>query len=398
MKKKNIFILGFIVVFLALLVSCSTNEIGRHDDLARVTFELEGGSYKSSQTPVKHFYDLKGSDSTLIYELTDATGSKLTRPEYELVGWYKDKIVNGDKVSYENEWNFATDKLTKEGVTLYAYWKKQIVFAFNVCYKDEKNNNEVVVLGSYAVDPDEPETKVFSDRVKHANKRDGYTALSYIDENGAPWDFNFVHPCDPENPVVNVYCEYIEGEYIIARTASDLIDAANNNIYLMNDIDMDGSTLTFGDYKYILEGNGYKISNFIVPITGRRNELKPDLVMPEEKSLYVSLFGNMENAKVRNVTFENVSVTISTTFSEIFKIYVSPLAITLNNSILENVNYSGEVKVTNLPETFITIVGEEKNINSEKFLVCESGICFKLENSEFKSVSTKMDITNSLKK
>lgn len=394
MKKKNIFILGFIVVFLVLLVSCSSNEIGKHDDLARVTFELEGGTYKSSQTPVKHYYKLKDDGSTLIYELTDASGSKLTRPEYELVGWYKTKNADG---TYEGEWNFETDTITKDGVTLYAYWKKQIIFAFDVCYKDEKNNNEVVVLGSYAVDPDEPETRVFSDRVKHANKRDGYTALGYIDENGNPWDFSFVHPCDPENPVVNVYCEYIEGEYIIARTASDLINAANSNIYLVNDIDMEEGTLTFGDYKYIFEGNGYKISNFTIPFSGRRSDLQEDLYQSEEKSLYVSLFGKMENATVRNVTFENATVTISTAYASIFKMYVAPLAISLTNSKIENVSYTGTVNVTNLPEAFIIVSGEEKQFNTDKFIVGTTYF-IKDEKSEVTGTTENMKVENLLKK
>ncbi len=399
MKKKNIFILGIIMLFSCLFVSCATNKKNKinYDGLTMVTFELEGGSYRSSPTSVKHYYDLKDADSILIYELVSLTGKELTRPEYEFSGWFKTKKVVGDMVTYEDEWEFGTDKITKEGVTLYAYWKKKVNFAYNVCYRNDKE--EIVVLGSYAVLPDEEETWTFEDKLRYGNKRPGFSAIGYLDEEGNPWDDTYIHQCDIENPVVNVFVDYIEGDYIIAREADDLIDAANHNVYLMNDIDMEGEPLSFGNYKYILEGNGHKIFNFTIPFSGRRADLLPDLYENEQNSLYLSLFGNMENAIVRNVTFENATLTISTTFSEIYKIYVSPIAISVTNSVISNVSYIGTINVTRLPAAFIIgAEGEPKEIDYERLVCANEQVYFVIDDkSKVENSTNNTKIENLLK-
>lgn len=396
MKKKNLFILGIITLFTFILASCGSNEIGKHDKLTPVIFELEGGSYRSSTDKVKHYYDLKNAESMLIKELTDASQKELSRPEYEFVGWYRVKEVNGSSVTYKEPWNFSSDRITKEGVTLYAYWRKKINLVYNVCYKNEQN--EVVVIGSYAVFPDEEETLTFNDRLKYANKRDGYTAIGYLDSENQPWDSEFVHPCDEENPAVNVFVDYIEGDYIIARTADDLINAANNNVYLMNDIDMEGEKLSFGNYEHVFKGNGHTIKNFEISYTVKRDELQPDINDPTQNSLYISLFGDMNNASITDVSFENAIINISTSYSGIYKIYVSPIAKSLTNSCVSNVKYSGVTIIKNLPEAFINIVEGNKEINFEK-LICVSDNAYVVidDKSQVENLTINSTVDNQLK-
>lgn len=392
MKQKNILILVFIMLFLCILTSCGSNKIGEHKDLVKVTFELEGGTYKNSQTPVKHYYDLKTEESMLIYELSDLTNSDLERIGYELVGWYKTKNVNGENVSYSDKWDFTKDKITKDGLTLYAYWKKITNFSFEVCYYDE--NNEVVKLGSYVTDPDDEETKLFKDRLKYVNNREGYTAIGYVDKDGNPWNDEFIHPCEEENPVVQVFGKYIKGEYTIVYDADDLINAANENIYLMNDIDMDGNILSLTDYKYIFEGNGYKISNFTIEFSGKKNDLVDDYDFPGESSIYTSLFGNMENAIVRNVTFENMTLTVNTTYKNIYRILVSPFATSIKNSTISNVSLSGEVIISKLPNGFYN----EGTYNTEKVVIYTNQVYTRKDDTTtLDNVTINITVTNNLK-
>jgi hypothetical protein len=68
-------------------------------------------------------------------------------------------------------WDFATDKMGKEGVTLYANWVKDVKHTYDICYLDE--SNKPVIVYSYSVS----EGDKFKDLLSKANSRNGYTAL-----------------------------------------------------------------------------------------------------------------------------------------------------------------------------------------------------------------------------
>ena len=56
------------------------------------------------------------------------------------------------------------------------------------------------------------------------------------------------------------------------------------------------------------------------------------------KSLYVSVFGNVKNAVIENLTLANVSVEVSTTFDQTDRIYVSAICSFMEKSVIRNVN------------------------------------------------------------
>lgn len=395
MKQKKLFILMFISLFLCILTSCGSNEIGKHDNLTKVTFELEGGSYKNSTTPVKHYYNLKDNESMLIYELSSLTSSNLEKSGFVFAGWYQERNEVDEKVTYAKEWNFKTDKITKDGITLYAYWKKAINFTFDVCYKDV--NNEVKILGSYPVDPEDEETRYFYDVLSYANKRKGYTSIGYVDEEGNPWDDDFFHQCDETNPSVKVFGNYIEGEYVIVKDAEDLDGVSTKNIYLMNDIDMDGNELLLNNYKGIFEGNGHTIKNFTIPFNGKKGDLVTDHEFSDKKSIYVSLFGNVENATIRNVNFENLSVKISTTYDDIDRIIVSPIVLNVTNSTIKNVSIKGEILIQKLPSNFVIDDNGTKKFDETKLLKFGENYLKKDDESVVENITIDMEIKNNLK-
>ena len=174
----------------------------------------------------------------------------------------------------------------------------------------------------------------------------------YVDENGDPWDMNYKHPGGEESLAINIYLKCIKGIYTVVTTPQELIAAKKNNIYLANDIDMNGAEFNILDYGKEFEGNGYTISNFSLSYDASKNALKEDLEDNSRKSLYITIFGDCKNAVIKNVNFENVSISIKTKYKPTYKIYVLPLAKTLENTKIENVKFSGSVTIVELPEEF----------------------------------------------
>ncbi len=342
MKLFKAFMLGIAMIFVVSLYGCSKEN--DYSNKSKVVFELEGGVYQNCTLPVFHFYDVEENGSTLIYELNHFSKQEFERAGYVFQGWYKTKNIEGDIVTYSDEWNFESDQISKSGVTLYAYWKKAINHTFDVCFTDE--NNKTVIIGSYEVE----EGDTFDDYMNYAKKRIGFTALNFKDEQGNLWDDSFKHPGGEADLNIKVFVEYIKGEYAIVRTAKELKANKNKNIYLMNNIDMNRDKLSFGDYKKDFQGNGFTISNFTIDYDG--GGTISDFEDPLNNSLYISLFKSLDGANIENVTFDKVSVVVNTNYSKIYKIYVSGLASKITNSTIKNVTFNGTYSYIKLPTNF----------------------------------------------
>ena len=83
-----------------------------------------------------------------------------------------------------------------------------------------------------------------------------------------------------------------------------------------------------------------------------RNGLIQDFDDPNAKSLAISLFGNLTNAKIQDVKFDNVKINIKTSLTITHKIYVAPIAISSSNSELKNIIFNGTLICTTLPNGF----------------------------------------------
>mgnify|MGYP004640354993 CR=1 FL=1 len=360
--KRKVLVAALIMIALAsLLVGCNSST--NYDGMTKITYELEGGSYKNCELPVYQYYEFKEGTSNLIYDPVDLSKEKVKREGYKFLGWFRTKSGSGDDTVYSDQWDFSTDKVGIEGVTLYAGWELKVNYTYNVCYIDE--NGEKVILGSYKV----KEGAVFSDsRSKYANKRLGYTA--YINYNGSLLNggyyldpeltqpvADYKHPGGESDCAIDVYVRYIEGEYAIVRTASDLSLARADNIYLDADIDMGGKTLSFDNYTKIFEGNGHTVSNFKIKYAANDQNLMENFEDGSKNALFVSLFGGMTGATVRNVTFTGATLTIQGVFSKVAYIYFAPLSMSVKDSKLEGVKLELTYEVKELPrkDTFIDI-------------------------------------------
>ena len=354
MIRKFAIGIAFIITALcgAFLIGCGTvNYDEKFSDKAKVIFELEGGKYLNSRTSVSHYYTLEPGKACKIVPLEDKRFSEdgVTRDGgFELDGWYRTKKTVDGGVEYSDRWDFDNDTLTKDGVTLYAKWNSPIVYSFDFVYIDESGAEQVAA--SYKVNAGDKFGDVYrNDVLSYANGYANHTAIAvyYDAEHKIPFDDSVAHPGGEDSTAVKLYVEYIEGSYTVVRTAAQLKLARSKNIYLLADIDMAGEAISFDNFKdKTLLGNGHKISNFKVNYSGTRNDLVEDFDDSTKKSLCIGIFGNAEGATVKDVTFENITVVVDTFLSDIYKIYVAPLAAMATNSEFENVKVTGSFGYT----------------------------------------------------
>lgn len=376
MKIKKFILSVLIITLFAALASflgaCSQGP--DYSGLTKVVFELEGGTYKNSKNAVVHYYDLKEGERVHITAPDVLTGNRtIERSGYTLGGWYTVKDGDGN---YSQKWDFEEDTIGTEGVTLYAGWEKLGNHTYGLYYKE---GGKDVKLGEYPA----KEGDYFRDSKKLFNRR-GYTIIRYTDENGNTWNDRFTHPGGATDTEVKVYAEYIEGDYAIVSTAAQLNAASGENIYLLNDIDckngkdftgfssktvtgQNGGRTLFA-YTHTFLGNGHKISNVTLGYFNARADLMSDDVLGED-FFAVSLFGKLDGAEVKDVTFENVTADLDFGFIGTKKVYVAPLAIYAKDSTVEGVKVSGSFKVSVLPNAFDR---EEDFISAEDTLTIES--------------------------
>ncbi|MBO4940287.1 MAG: hypothetical protein J6D30_04630 [Clostridia bacterium] len=345
MKLKKI-LLGVLLLLVALIGGACSSEAD-YSGKTKIIFELEGGTYQNCVRPIVHYYDFAEGTENLIAEPNAYSKEEIARSGYHIEGWYKTKIEDGETVEYTDRWDFATDKVGVNGVTLYAKWKKNINYSYNVCYYDD--NGQVQVLGTYTVDAGAK----FDDYANYAKRRIGYTALGYKTKDGEEWDKSFTHPGGETDLAINVYVEYIEGTFSIVSTASQLKANKNKNIYLTADIDFGGAEFGFGDYNKTLIGNGHTISNFKLQYDASKSGLREDYTDSALQCMNVALFGNTNGAVIKDVHFKDVTVEVRTTLSLVDKIYVAPLAVSMKDTKVENVTFEGTFGYSRLPTVTI---------------------------------------------
>lgn len=356
---------------LVILASGCNNKDIHYDEAthegAVVTFCLEGGIYKNSKNDVKYYYTLSPGQTVHIaspqtYSKKDVEWEGGT---YSFEGWYKTKSGEGDEAVYSDPWDFENDSVGYgDRITLYANWVPVLKYTYSVCYKDEEG--ETVVLGSYSV----KEGVRFNDYRHFANTRTGYTALpGFYDENDEPWDSEYKHPGGEEDTDIKVYVHYVEGNFKLISTVSELNSVrSSENVYLLNDIDFNGATLrSLNNYGGIFLGNNHTVSNFNI---NRGTAFNGDYGRDDRITdsdlgtnvLCISIFGCSAGAQVSDVRFTGVTADINVGYRPEM-IYVAPLFVKLSrfagnavtaarDGLVKNVTFEGTYTITNLPDEF----------------------------------------------
>ena len=329
---------------------------------AKAVFYLEGGTCQNSKDRVSYVYTFDGTKTdTLIIDpnlLETEEQDMIYKTGYHIEGWYRNKEVDSDgNVTYSDKWDFANDRMTLDGVTLYAKWEIDRYYSYELYYYD-KDGNEIL-LDSYECNEGEKFYDLFLER----KEVEGFTSLGYLDSEGNPWNTSFTHPGGDNDLAIRVYLDLIEGEYTLVETYKEFRNAVsrNENIYLLNDIDFNNKDICFESYSGEILGNGYKLINLEVDYntlkSGLKGELNPDGTLDNslKDTLYIALFFELENVVIKDLTIEDFIIDVDTSLKDINNIVISPLAIIANNIKLDNVNISGSVKYSKLPDKEINI-------------------------------------------
>ena len=260
MKTKYLILLALLAATLTLLLSgCGKSEQDL-DGMYVATFEMNGGTLDLKSFNVSSKINYAYEPNSYILDPATHGNYEISRSGYRFTGWYTSKECRPEEL-----WDFSTNTIESEKLTLYAGWIKEIVYTYSVCYTDGEQTQK---LGVYNVSAG----AVFEDYRGYADDRDGFTATGYYTDAACtiPWDFTSVHPGGATDTDIPVYVDYISGEWLIVDSYTKLLDAiGDGNIYLTSDIDCNGGTLFFsGTFRHIFEGNGYTVSNFTVNKSG----------------------------------------------------------------------------------------------------------------------------------
>lgn len=364
MRKKILLILLALFAVCICLAGCDDKV--NFDGQAKVTFMLNGAKYKNGTEPVVHYYKLAEGQKTKILELNKKnTGAELVYEGFNFLGWYKDK-----NFSSNSKWNFATDTIDGNGITLYARWEAIVYhnYTYQICYIDEETQQKQV-LGSYRSDAGLKFDQRSGEKI--AAQRKGYTLIEFVDEQGGAWNSEFVHPGGDGDVAVDVYAKFIKGDYRIIRKASDFDTAIGHNIYLYNDIDMGGYELDLSFFKSgVFDGNGKKIYNFTVKYGATKDDMVQDVdgEITGNFSLNIGLFGLLNNAEIKNVTFDEMTIDLNASLNMIQKIFVAPISVHATDSTFSNVKVNCTYKYTRLPNTFYQDNDRNKPLKDGMFL------------------------------
>lgn len=340
-----------------------SNKDDKYASRVEAIFYLEGGSCQNTNEKMAYLYDFEDESEILIVDpnvLEKDEKKQVTKVGYTLEGWYQEKVESDDGIEYKNKWDFSKDKMTKDGVTLYAKWVLEHQYSYELYYKND--NNEDVLLDSYKVSAGDKFLDILLDKTTVP----GYTSLGYLDENGNEWDEEFVHPGGDSDVAIKIYLNLIEGEYEIVKTASEFkkaISSGKKNIYICNDIDMKGKEISFekysgkenedGEIEYnTILGNGHKIYNFKIQYDSSKSSLKGEIndLTSSKDHLYISLFFELSNTYIKDLTFDEIKIDVKTSLSTVKKIIFAPLSIKSTNLKLENFKMNGSITYTKIPD------------------------------------------------
>lgn len=332
MKRKKLYLFLLVFVFFLGLSGCKKTE---ERNGASAIFYLNGGTCQNNSHRIINYYDnAKEGEEVYIANPGTLYRNEITRDGYVLEGWYR--TMNDNATSFQDKWDFEKDKMGHDGVNLYARWVPNIVYSFDLYYRDAPDK----LIHSYKV---KSEGTKFSDYL-NKSVRPNYTCIGFEDEFGNKGN-DIVHPGGEQSLAVKVYADYIEGSYRVVSTARELAAAKSENIYLTADIDFGGDEFKFSDYTKLFVGNGHKISNF--KIVANPVDIEADLEGNNTiGNIYVSIFHQIKGATIENVSFENVEFLIEKDATRVQNVYFAPLAAKIENSKIQNVQVSGTVSVT----------------------------------------------------
>ncbi len=319
-KLKAILISALCLLCLFAATACEESYDPLKDGYtATVIYDFNGEQFDDIQSKTYRYKP----DTPIIEPSTELNAVGLIAPSkkgYHISGWYTAETdennepikVEGKYQLSEETWDFDSDRSGGENSLIYlvARWSKNYTFtvdvgedARNAKVEDKVNTNysKASGLSRPGIDPKWTGHTLY---YYYYYEKDGKPVLK--DEGGkktriydSTWDTLVI---SDETPEITVYVEWLEGDWVIVTSASELGKykvKSNKNYILDNDIDFNGSDFSgIQAFKGTFDGNGYTIKNFVhseSPSSGEE----------------FGLFSFTGSGTVKNLTFENCTVSYS---------------------------------------------------------------------------------------
>lgn len=346
LKNKSILTVCLLLVAMLLISGCSGEmspyELNDSQNFnVSVRFDANGGLFTTNTSVITDSFNISGMQSNnagqveipLIAPDDAQRGKEAFTPYnngYFLAGWYENRIETTDEqgnktYTYSDKWDFSKDKVkvhstgtytaSEPVLTLYAAWIPMFEIEFY-----SVNSGEY--LDTMSFDPSQvsqiavPEWDMETGAIdmKKFPKKDGFTYNGvYLDKEGtqAVTESILAHPgtVDYENGTsangtMQVYVDWLEGEWFHIYTAEQFIKNAklNGNYVIHADLDFSEAiwptVLMHGAFTGTIQGNGYSFKNISATQTN----------MSKTSS---GLFGQIKSsARITDLTLDNVAFTI----------------------------------------------------------------------------------------
>ncbi len=367
--KLTVIVLGLLMLA-TILVACNKGSGPAYYDYM-VTFDYNKGNL-TGNTPTQYLGVFKNSLVSIRPGYSNDFPERVIHGYY-IEGWYlaKETSEDGAPVKDENgfvilgdKWDFKNDRVN-EHTTLYANFKKKTGIQFV-----DRATGDFITGDSGRIEGI-PGNKLYQPSGSSAPSMTGYTFLGkyYTSVEG---DKEFVWPYTIAEQDINVYVDFIKGEWRLVDNEDDFVRAiqANKNIYLKKSIDfskyIENRLWGLADYTGELNGNGYTIS-------GVKRNLTASKMNTEN---FGGIFGSLgETAYIHDVKFENIEVTfkVNSSYTQV-DAYVGLIAGSAESGArMKNVTVSGKLSYLpnpNHPITATALIGYNK-ANIEDIIDCD---------------------------
>lgn len=342
-KRNNLLIPLLVLVLMLVFAGCAADQTAyekNNEDgyTVSVKFDANGGFFTTNTSVIVDSFNLEqlpvdqqgNAQIALIAPDDAARGNDAFTPSNSgcfLAGWYatRTETADGTGYVYADKWDFSGDILTVDSnrsyssdepvLTLYAAW----VPMFAVEFYDLSSGT---LVSNYTFDPtavealDIPAWNAQTGAIEMYRfpTVKGYTyAGAYYDAEGKEpvTGETLIHPGIvnyetgvAENGVLKLYVDYIEGEWYHIYNADQFVaNASVAGCYeIYGDLDFADviwpSNFVYGSFSGKINGNGHTFRNI-------------EAAQTNSSKTNAGLFGSLaEGAQIKDLTFENVTLTI----------------------------------------------------------------------------------------
>ncbi len=343
LKTKLPLLILTVILAVAALSACNTHKPDHYDHLVTFNFNT-GNDIEAPEEMYLGVLDPEGKGS-LVSIRPGYSSNSFAEPMisgYYIENWYLPALDSEGKVQVDEDgkvllqaepWDFATDRVT-EDITLYANLAKSPVMRFIDADTLEK-------VGE--IDGRRPGEVATKPEGSLAPSKSGYTFMqNYYKDKDMKEVFEFPYTFGNETEPVDVYVNFIEGEWSLVSTTLEMSSALTNNrdIYLLNDIDYTGMVWGSATYTGEFNGNGHTLKGITL------NYTSDNTMITARRRTSVGIFSRLlGRTYMHDVNFEDVTLSVRASDAygaNIYDVRVGMLAAEVSEgAVIENVTVTG---------------------------------------------------------